>query len=79
MGKLDARVFQGLQTELDKLSWSAGHMRTQSSPARTTLETTELVATCDVDHVARRITLLSIVTRAHKALRDSVPNESEGA
>lgn len=62
IGTLDADEFASVQSEVEKLAWSAFSMRGASSNAitRASVSMRTLAMACEIDHVARRVTVVSL-------------------
>lgn len=61
IGTLDAVEFAEVQAEIEKLAWTAFNLRsTQGGTARLNVPTARVGMVCEVDHVARRVTVLSL-------------------
>ncbi|MFL5322553.1 MAG: hypothetical protein ACJ790_23030 [Myxococcaceae bacterium] len=62
IGTLDSGEFHDLQAELDRLAWGASHMKTGPATAnfRGVVKSDGLLANYELDHIARRVTVLSV-------------------
>lgn len=61
IGTLDADEFAAVQAEIEKLAWSAFSMRSPTGgSSRIHVEAATVGMTCEIDHVSRRVTVLSL-------------------
>jgi hypothetical protein len=63
IGTLRSEEFAGVQAEIEKLAWSAFALRAPDgkSTTRINIKTDWVTMVCDVDHVAHRVTVVTLM------------------